>query len=168
MGDVKAQVRHLAMRKALTNVLSDSPAQCEKELDEFVRIFNEPADAFGYLRALGFDVSVGVWPFNPLPRMARRLGHPSDEFHSLRPYLMLAVAAEGYPPAELRQWLCHHDLLACSKPRFSSHSFRTLARMGVPGAYAGVLAQSGLGFRGIVDAWRAGVPIEFAAAAAHV
>lgn len=148
------------LRRALRDVLAEGE-QGRLELLEFGRVFHAPADAFAYIQAFGFHVSMGGWPFSPMPRMAPRSGRPEDYYISIRRFLLTAVQSGGYPVAELDAGNRVDDGFF---ERFSRYGFKRLSNEGVPGAYAGHLASRGLGLKRIISLWRSGVPLEYALA----
>lgn len=151
--------RHL-LKKALRDVLAEGARGLE-ELEEFARVFQTPDDAYAYLQAFGFRVSKGAWPFDPVPRHGQREGCSHGTFYGTREFLCMAVHAEGYPVAELDAWSRVDGDFA---GRYSSYGFKRLAKEGVPGEYAGVLAERGAGLNYVLAAWKNGIPLEYAVA----
>ena len=146
--------------RALRDVLAEGE-QGRLELLKFSRVFRAPADAFAYIQAFGFHVSMGGWPFSPMPRMAPRSGRPEDYFISIRRFLLTAIQSGGYPVAELDAGNRVDDRFF---ERFSGYGFKRLSNEGVPGAYAGHLVSRGLGLKRIISLWRDDVPLEYALA----
>lgn len=146
--------------RALRDVLAEGE-QGRLELLKFSHVFRAPADAFEYVRSFGFQVSIGGWPFNPMPRMAPRTGRPEDYFISIRRFLLTAIQSGGYPVAELDAGNRVDDRFF---ERFSGYGFKRLSNEGVPGAYAGHLASRGLGLKRIISLWRSRIPLEYALA----
>jgi hypothetical protein len=159
MTDAEA-VRVDKLSRALRDVLGEGE-QGRLEALEFSRVFRAPADAFEYVRSFGFQVSIGGWPFNPMPRMAPRSGRPEDYFISIRRFLLTAIQSGGYPVAELDAGNRVDDRFF---ERFSGYGFKRLSNEGVPGAYAGHLASRGLGLKRIISLWRSRLPLEYALA----
>lgn len=153
-------VRVDKLSRALRDVLAEGE-QGRLELLKLSHVFRAPADAFEYVRSFGFQVSIGGWPFNPMPRMAPRTGRPEDYFISIRRFLLTAIQSGGYPVAELDAGNRMDDRFF---ERFSGYGFKRLSNEGVPGAYAGHLASRGLGLKRIISLWRSRIPLEYALA----
>jgi hypothetical protein len=150
------QLRRLRLRNYLQPIVS------EDEHDEVARVFDVPADAIRYLEAFGFRLVPYEQSQRPIITAGQRRGFATDDWFSLRPYLCMAVVAEGYPALELDAWSRFDDLFASD--RFSSYGFKMLGRAKVPGWYAGRLARHGAGVRTILRLWSNGVDIEYAEA----
>lgn len=150
--------RHFMLRKALRDVLPEGE-HGQNELEEFARVFRNVDDVYAYLQAFGFDISLGAWPFTPVPRHGQREGCGNGTFFYVREFLWMAVHAEGYPAEELDAWSRVDSDFA---RRYSRYGFKRLAKEGVPGEYAGLLADNGAGLNYVIAAWKNGIPIEYA------